>query len=107
MRVSPGLIGILCMLAGCNPSPSSGPRDEAPAAATAPRAARAAQDETPVAVVRDYYASIAAHDFGRAYGLWGDRGRASGKSLADFTSGFAQTASVEVEPGAPSAPEGA
>lgn len=62
---------------------------------------------TPVSVVRSYYSAIAAHDYGRAYRLWRDEGRASGKSLADFTRGFADTADTSVDPGTPSDPEGA
>jgi hypothetical protein len=73
---------------------------------SAPREA-AAKHETPIALVHDYYAAIAARDYGRAYRLWADEGRASGKSLAAFAGGFAETATVEVEPGAPSEPEGA
>lgn len=66
-----------------------------------------ARHETPVALVSDYYAAIAAHDYARAYRLWGDEGKASGKSLAAFARGFAETATVEVETGKPQDPEGA
>lgn len=54
-----------------------------------------------VAVVRDYYAAIAAGDFARAYGLWSDGGRSSGQTPAQFAAGFADTAKVEVLPGEP------
>ncbi|SEN04836.1 hypothetical protein SAMN05192583_1872 [Sphingomonas gellani] len=67
----------------------------------------AATATTPVSVVRAYYSAIAAHDYGRAYRLWRDEGRASGKSLADFTRGFADTADTSVDPGTPSDPEDA
>jgi hypothetical protein len=62
---------------------------------------------TPVALVRDYYAAISARDYARAYRLWRDEGKASGKSLAAFARGFGDTAETKVEFGTPSAPEGA
>lgn len=52
-------------------------------------------------LVRAYYAAIAARDFSRAYGLWGDSGRASRQSFEQFSSGFSQTASVAVDVGTP------
>jgi len=61
--------------------PSNGSNDNATAAAN---------------VVRQYYRDIAAHDYGRAYALWGQSGRASGKTRADFAAGFAHTAEVRV-----------
>ena len=60
-----------------------------------------------VAIVRDYYAAIAAGDFARAYGLWSDGGRSSGQTPEQFAAGFADTAKVEVVPGEPGAIEGA
>lgn len=72
-----------------------------------PPAAAVTRHATPVALVRDYYASIAARDYGRAYKLWSGEGQASGKTLGAFARGFADTATVEVQPGPPSAPEGA
>ena len=50
-----------------------------------------------VAVVRDYYASIDAHDYARAYVLWSDGGRSSGKTVQQFADGFADTAGVSVQ----------
>ena len=47
-------------------------------------------------VVRQYYRAIAARDYDRAYALWGQSGRASGKTRADFAAGFARTAEVHV-----------
>lgn len=52
-----------------------------------------------VALVRDYYAAIAAGDFPRAYGLWSDGGRSSGQTPEQFAAGFADTASVTAQPG--------
>ena len=50
-----------------------------------------------VAVVRDYYASIDAHDYAHAYGLWSDDGRSSGKTARQFADGFADTVNVSVQ----------
>ena len=61
----------------------------------------------PAAVVRAYYAAIGARDFARAYALWSDAGRASGKSYADFARGFDETASVVATVDAPGRVEGA
>ncbi|QQP96024.1 hypothetical protein [Lysobacter enzymogenes] len=71
-----------------------------PAAVDAAGAATPAGEPTPedaVAVVRDYYASINAHRYERAYALWSDGGRASGQDAQQFANGFAQTAGVSVE----------
>ncbi|MHB1167799.1 MAG: hypothetical protein ACYC28_00790 [Longimicrobiales bacterium] len=72
-----------------------------PAQADAPTPAQAAD------VVRRYYDAIAAGEHERAYRLWSDSGATSGQSLEEFSRGYAQTARVQVEVGAPSAPEGA
>jgi hypothetical protein len=60
-----------------------------------------------VAVIRLYYAHIAAHDYYSAYRLWGDGGRATGKKLATFNRGFPNTISTSVTIGVPHEPEGA
>jgi hypothetical protein len=49
------------------------------------------------AVVRDYYASIDAHDYAHAFVLWSDGGRSSGKTAQQFADGFADTANVSVQ----------
>lgn len=54
-----------------------------------------------VAVIRDYYAAINAASFGRAYALWSDGGGASGQTPQQFADGFADTAGVSVQIGAP------
>lgn len=54
-----------------------------------------------VAVVRAYYAAIAAHQYPQARALWSGNGEASGQSAEQFAAGFADTASVSVEVGAP------
>lgn len=63
--------------------------------------------EAAAAVIRDYYAAIAARDYARAYGYWGDGGAASGQSFEQFRAGFAETASVTAQVGAPGRIEGA
>lgn len=54
-----------------------------------------------VAVIRDYYAAIEQHDFAHAWSLWSDGGRSSGQTAQQFADGFANTAHVAVQPGAP------
>ena len=58
-------------------------------------------------VVRRYYAAIDAREFRRAYALWGGDGAASGQTFAAFARGFAETAHVEADVGAPGRVEGA
>jgi hypothetical protein len=53
------------------------------------------------AVVQAYYAAIAAHQYPRAYALWSGGGQASGQTAQQFAAGFADTASVSVDVGAP------
>jgi hypothetical protein len=56
-----------------------------------------ASDESisPSQVIRRYYDAIQRRDFGAAYGLWSDSGRASGQSPQEFARGFAQTVRVQ------------
>jgi hypothetical protein len=54
-------------------------------------------------LVRDYYAAIAARDYGRAYALWSDNGAASQQSPGQFANGFADTTDVDVQVGTPGA----
>ena len=53
--------------------------------------------EDAVAVIRSYYEAINSGDFDRAYALWSDGGRSSGKSPQQFATGFADTTGVSVE----------
>jgi hypothetical protein len=75
-------------------------RDSAPAAGGSnpavptPVPPRGNSDTTAQAVVRNYYAAIDARRYADAYALWSRDGAASGKSLAEFTKGFAETKSV-------------
>ena len=57
--------------------------------------------DSAVAVIRMYYQAIDERRYADAYALWSDDGRSSGKSLADFTRGFDETARVKVETGVP------
>lgn len=49
---------------------------------------------TPAQLVRRYYDAIQQRNFDRAYALWSDGGRASGKSREAFEEGFARTTRV-------------
>jgi hypothetical protein len=74
-------------------------------AATTPEGAPATSNEPgvqdAVAVIRDYYAAIEQHDYTHAWSLWSDGGRSSGQTAQQFADGFANTAHVAVQPGAP------
>lgn len=59
------------------------------------------------ALVRDYYAAIAARDYPRAYAAWSDGGRSSGQTLEAFIAGFAGTTGVEASVGDPGPVEAA
>jgi len=50
-----------------------------------------------IGVIRDYYASINAHSYARAYSLWSDGGRSSGQSPQQFADGFAETVGVTAQ----------
>ncbi|MEI9850755.1 MAG: hypothetical protein WDN24_07725 [Sphingomonas sp.] len=75
------------------PSDDSTPPDEAGFAATS---AQGAAD-----VVQHYYALIAEGAFERAWRLWEDGGRASGKTAAEFAADFGKYADYHAEVGAP------
>lgn len=68
--------------------------------ATPPMAVEPTPDDA-VAVIRSYYAAIAARQYARAHALWSGGGSASGQSPEQFAAGFAGTMQVQVEPGAP------
>jgi hypothetical protein len=96
-------------LAACGPkaapqasadSTAAGMPDTIPLPATADTA-------DPTRVIQSYYDAINRRDFRSAFLLWGDSGRASGKSFAQFQSGFADTDSSHVEIGEAGQVEGA
>lgn len=60
-----------------------------------------------VEVIEAYYGLISERAYGRAYSMWADGGRASGKSREEFRSGFANTERVTVDIGTPGRVEGA
>ena len=60
-----------------------------------------------VEVVSQYYAALQEHDFGSAYALWSDDGRASGQTPDQFAAGFATTADIVATVDAPVRMEGA
>lgn len=69
-----------------------------------------AADKTPAAaraVVERYYRAIDHGQYRTAFTMWSDNGRASGKTLAQFTNGFARTARTHVITGQPTDGEGA
>jgi hypothetical protein len=49
---------------------------------------------TPADVVRGYYTAIQARDYDAAYELWGQLGKASGKTRPQFAAGFSDTREV-------------
>jgi hypothetical protein len=59
------------------------------------------------AVIHAYYQAIEALDYARAWSLWSDGGRSSGQTAQQFADGFANTAHVSVDTGAPGAIGGA
>ena len=72
------------------------------AAKTAVTAKPAVADTTtpaPADVVRRYYSAIQARDYDAAYALWGQLGKASGKTRADFAAGFSDTREVRATTG--------
>ncbi|TPG43101.1 hypothetical protein EAH79_04605 [Sphingomonas koreensis] len=126
------LAAVTLGLAGCNATPQTGkgsaqpaqPVDTATTAAVEPTPAPTAavkstpapppaaepsrgSSEAAVAVVERYYDAIDRGDFRTAYAQWDRDGQASNQSFAQFQRGFAQTASVSVDAGAPTNGEGA
>ena len=91
------------------PRRAPAPRTSTPAPADNPTATSPNADSVgdPVAVVRDYYAAIRAHDFLRAYRMWESSGQRNVRTFAQFEAGFDSTESVEVRTGTPGRVEGA
>lgn len=86
------------------PYTPSAPVSNKPAPATS---ANADSVGDPVAIVRDYYAAIRAHDFLRAYRMWETSGQRNVRSYAQFEAGFDSTETVDVKTGTPGRVEGA
>jgi hypothetical protein len=91
------------------PTRAPAPRTPTPPRATTSPATSPDADSVgdPVAVVRDYYAAIRAHDFLRAYRMWESSGERNVRSYAQFEAGFDSTESVDVRTGTPGRLEGA
>jgi len=87
------------------PTPSRRTPATSPQPAVPPASADSVGD--PVAVVRDYYAAIRAHDFLRAYRMWEASGQRNVRSFARFEAGFDSTETVDVKTSAPGRVEGA
>jgi len=85
------------------------PGGERAPAATAPDEAGVpgTTPEEAADVIRRYYSAIAGRDFTAAYRLWSNNGAASGQSLDEFRRGYAGTARVQADVGAPTGVEGA
>lgn len=58
-----------------------------------------ADKQAALEVIRSYYAAITERRYREARGLWASSGAASGQTLEEFQSGFANTAAVEVDMG--------
>lgn len=78
---------------------------QAPDAAAAPGAAPTNADAA--ALLRQYFAALAARDAARAYGLWSDGGRASGLGPEEFAAEHASAVVLDAQVGEPAAVEGA
>lgn len=110
MRIRVILLAILAITTGCgNNSPNVSGDGNAELAVRNGRNAFPSEsnDTTPEAVIAQYYEAINAHDYQKAFSLWGDSGRSSGQSFDEFREGFANTASVEVRIGTRGRIEGA
>lgn len=84
--------------------------DGSPGLSSADPVAMPAQGESAdeaMATIRRYYSAISSADYAGAHRLWSGDGSASGQSLEQFTTGFADTADVRVHMMEPGRPEGA
>jgi hypothetical protein len=73
------------------PTVSTGSADSGLAAATAANSAIVDDSASPANVIRRYYDAIQRRQYDTAYALWGQSGKASGKTRGEFASGFAGT----------------
>lgn len=67
----------------------------------------AGSPQAAVQAIRDYYRAIALRNYQQAYSAWEGNGAASHQSFEQFQQGFANTACVAVEVGAPGRVDGA
>ena len=89
-------------------TPAGTPRAAAPVPGAGPVAAVIGADSSaePTVddakrVIEDYYAAVNRGAYDKAYRMWAANGQASGKSLRDFSNGYADTSSVSVSLGDP------
>jgi len=116
------LLSVLCLpIFGCSQKKTSQtaqenktpertfvPPDSASESVSLPIGRVEAPDSVSAAAVLDaYYEAINQKNYPRAYTLWGSNGEASGKTLAQFTAGFAKTDSVSIKIGPAGPIEGA
>ncbi len=91
---------VFLAVVGCEKRTVKASRSESTLIATeAPHSEKydsAPAEVTSADVIRRYYKAIDARQYGDAYRLWSQSGKASGKSETDFAAGFAQTQSVNV-----------
>ncbi|MGN6375990.1 MAG: MliC family protein [Sphingomonas sp.] len=73
----------------------------APVAASSLAATDASGGKAAAALVQTYYALIEAGKYRRAWALWGDGGKASGKTPAEFAQGFRPYADYHARIGTP------
>lgn len=81
---------------GAAPSPSPSAAGGSPAAAALTPDSTAA-----VQTIIDLYVAVNAKDYAAAYGKWANGGAASGKSAAEFATGYADTLRVSLQAGQP------
>ena len=75
--------------------------------AQAPTTTMTSNTEQATAQLQNYYQAINARNYSQAYAEWDNQGQASGQSLAEFSRGYANTASVLTEVTGPGRIEGA
>jgi hypothetical protein len=73
------------------------PASPTPNLSPLPPDAQAVRDA--IAVVHAYYEAVNSRDYCAAYELWEGKGRASRQTLEEFSEGFANTESVEIDTG--------
>ena len=90
------------VISGCGEPQPSAEQSSTQEPASTPVESSAGEVTTPVAdsattpadVVRRYYTAIQARDYDAAYELWGQLGKASGRTRPQFAAGFSNTREV-------------
>lgn len=124
-----GCVLVAIATTACSAAPTAPPLEGSPSAAVSPQqipsastpsgpspfsspsppqsADSATLQQEAIELIHDYYRAIARRDYEHAYADWEGNGSASQQSLEQFRQGFANTASVAVEIGAPGQVDGA